>query len=223
MPDTAALGVLIQGLTAWHTLHTAAGLRRDESVVITAAAGGVGSLAIQLAKRRGAGRVIALASTEQKRRAALELGADAAVDSAGPGLTERVIAANGGSRVDVVLESVAGPTFDALLRTLATGGRLVAYGQASGASQPGFGRHAHGPLHRHPRLPPHASFLTIRAATRVVITELLAALCGRRLTVVEGPSFPIASAAEAHRLVGSGETSGKVTLLADEAGWAGRQ
>jgi|KBSSwiStaDraftv2_1062776.scaffolds.fasta_scaffold459840_1 NADPH:quinone reductase len=221
VPDTAALGVLIQGLTAWHTLRTAAGLRRDESVVITAAAGGVGSLAIQLAKRRGAGRVIALASTEQKRRAALALGADAAVDSALPGLTERVIAANGGSQVDVVLESVAGPILDALLRTLATGGRLVAYGQASGASNlvsvDTLMDYSIGILGFH--LTP---FLTDRAATRVVITELLAALAGRRLTVAEGPSFPIASAADAHRLVGSGQTSGKVTLLADEAGWAGR-
>jgi NADPH2:quinone reductase len=137
-------------------------------------------------------------------------------------LTERVIAANGGSRVDVVLESVAGPTLDALLRTLATGGRLVAYGQASGASNlvsvDTLMDYSIGILGFH--LTP---FLTDRAATRMVITELLAALAERQLTVAEGPSFPIASAAEAHRLVGSGQTSGKVTLLADEAGWAGRQ
>ena len=222
VPDAAALGVLIQGMTAWHTLRTAARLRRDESVVITAAAGGVGSLAIQLAKRRGAGRVIALASTEEKRLAALALGADVAIDSAVQGLTERVITANGGSRVDVVLESVAGPTLDALLLTLATGGRLVAYGQASGASNTvsvdTLMDYSIGIVGFH--LTP---FLTDRAATRVVITGLLAALAGRRLKVVEGPSFPIASAGEAHSAVGSGKTSGKVTLVADEAGWAGRQ
>jgi NADPH:quinone reductase len=219
--DTAALGVLIQGQTASHALRTAARLRSGESVVITAAAGGVGSLAIQLAKWHGASRVIGLASTEEKRHNALALGADAVVDSAVEGLTDRVIAANGGSPVDVVLESVAGPTLDALLLTLATGGRLVAYGQASGASNmvsvDTLMDYSIGVVGFH--LTP---YLADKAATRVVIAGLLQAVADGRLKVVEGPSFPIASASEAHTAVGSGATRGKVTLIADEAGWAGR-
>ena len=79
--DATALALLLQGLTAWHLLpHLARGSQPGESVVVHAAAGGVGSLAVQLGKPLGAGRVIATASTEEKRALALELGADVAVD-----------------------------------------------------------------------------------------------------------------------------------------------
>src|SRR3954469_2979977 len=84
--DGTALALLLQGLTAWHLVRTSAKLGPGESVVIVGASGGVGSLAVQLAKPLGAGRVIALASSEDKRRLCLELGADAAVDAAADGL-----------------------------------------------------------------------------------------------------------------------------------------
>ena len=80
--DGAALALLIQGLTAWHLFRTSAKMSAGESVVVVSGAGGVGSLALQLAKPFGAGRVIATASTEEKRAHTLELGADAAVDPA---------------------------------------------------------------------------------------------------------------------------------------------
>src|SRR6195256_1028246 len=102
--DAAALALLIQGLTAWHLYRTSAKLARGESVVVHAAAGGVGSLAVQLGKPMGAGRVIATASTEEKRALALELGADVAIDAAPEGMKERLEEANGGAKVDVVLE-----------------------------------------------------------------------------------------------------------------------
>lgn len=219
--DSAALAVLVQGLTAWYLLVKAARVESGESVVVTAAAGGVGSLAVQIATWFGATRVIAIASTEAKRRSALELGADAALDSAPVGLAERVRLANGGAGVDLVLESVAGPIVDALLDALATGGRLVAYGQASGSSNTvsvdrlmnasigvlGFW------------LTP---YLADRVATRRVIETLLAAVAEGRLRVREGPSFLIAHARHAHELIGAGASAGKVTLAAGEAGWAGR-
>src|SRR3954469_25054562 len=78
--DEQALALLVQGLTAWHLYRTSARLAEGESVVVHAAAGGVGSLAVQLGKAFGAGRVIATASTAEKRELALSLGADAAVD-----------------------------------------------------------------------------------------------------------------------------------------------
>ena len=78
--DATALALLLQGLTAWHLYRTSAKLAEGESVVVHAAAGGVGSLAVQLGRHMGAGRVIATASTEEKRELALSLGADAAVD-----------------------------------------------------------------------------------------------------------------------------------------------
>src|SRR3954471_14818248 len=99
--DGQALALLIQGLTAWHLYRTCARVERGESVVVISGAGGVGSLAVQLGKPlASAGRVIATASSEEKRRLTMELGADAAVDPAREDLTEALIEANGGERVD---------------------------------------------------------------------------------------------------------------------------
>src|SRR4051812_21899983 len=74
--DGTALALLLQGLTAWHLYPTSARVQPGEAVVVHAAAGGVGSLAVQLGRAMGAGRVIATASSPEKRELALELGAD---------------------------------------------------------------------------------------------------------------------------------------------------
>jgi NADPH:quinone reductase len=129
--DGTALALIVQGLTAWHLYRTAGKVAEGESVLIHAAAGGVGSLAVQLGKPMGAGRVIAAASTEEKRQLALELGADAAIDAAPEGMKERIQEANGGAKVDVVFEMAGGEVFDQSLAALAPFGRLVAYGIAS--------------------------------------------------------------------------------------------
>src|SRR3954452_8939237 len=129
--DATALALLLQGLTAWHLYRTSAKLARGESVVVHAAAGGVGSLAVQLGRHMGAGRVIATASSEDKRRLALELGADAAVDVNADELAEALIEANGGERVDAVFEMAGGRVFEESMKALAPFGRLVTYGIAS--------------------------------------------------------------------------------------------
>jgi NADPH:quinone reductase len=129
--DGAALALLIQGLTAWHLYRTSAKLAEGESVVVISGAGGVGSLALQLAKPFGAGRVIATASTEEKRALTLRLGADAAVDPATEDLKGALIEANEGNRVDVVLEMSGGRVFSESAEALAPFGRIVAYGIAS--------------------------------------------------------------------------------------------
>jgi NADPH:quinone reductase len=128
--DGAALALIIQGLTAWHLFKTSAKLAEGESVVVISGAGGVGSLAVQLAKPFGAGRVIATASTEEKRAKAIELGADAAVDPAEEDLKGALIEANEGRPVDVVLEMSGGRVFDQAADALAPFGRIVAYGIA---------------------------------------------------------------------------------------------
>jgi NADPH:quinone reductase len=128
--DGQALALLIQGLTAWHLFRTSAKLAEGESVVVVSGAGGVGNLALQLAKPFGAGRVIATASTEEKRALCLALGADAAVDPADSDLTSAIREANGGRQVDVVLEMAGGRTFDSAMEALAPFGRIVAYGIA---------------------------------------------------------------------------------------------
>jgi NADPH:quinone reductase len=129
--DHEALALLIQGLTAWHLYRTAAQLREGETVVVHSAAGGTGSLALQLAKPMGAGRVIASASSDDKRALAAELGADAVIDSAPGNLTERLLEANGGNPVDVVFDMAGGPVFDQSAEALAPFGRIVVYGIAS--------------------------------------------------------------------------------------------
>src|SRR4051795_6308951 len=130
--DGTALAILLQGLTAWHLYRTCARITPGETVVVHAAAGGVGSLAVQLGRPMGAGRVIATASSEEKRALALELGADAAIDASPEGMTERLIEANGGQRVDVVFEMAGGEVFEQSLKALAPFGRVIAYGNASG-------------------------------------------------------------------------------------------
>jgi NADPH:quinone reductase len=130
LDEGAALALLIQGLTAWHLFRTSAKLASGESVVVVSGAGGVGSLALQLAGPFGAGRVIATASTAEKRELCLSLGADAAVDPAVEDLTAAVVSANDGNQVDVVLEMSGGRVFDSCIDALAPFGRIVAYGIA---------------------------------------------------------------------------------------------
>src|SRR5271155_4465855 len=106
--DGTALAMIIQGTTAWHLYRTSGRVAEGESVVVHGAAGGVGSLALQLGHALGAGRVIATASSDEKRALALALGADAAIDPSAEGLTERLVEANGGRALDVVFEMSGG-------------------------------------------------------------------------------------------------------------------
>ena len=98
--------------------------------MIEAAAGGTGSLSVQLAKRAGA-RVIGLASSPEKRALVERLGADATVDSRAEDLRGAILAANGGERVDAILHMSGGEAFDAELSVLAPLGRMVVFGIAS--------------------------------------------------------------------------------------------
>ncbi|WP_433794069.1 quinone oxidoreductase family protein [Actinoplanes sp. CA-252034] len=123
--DEQALAVLEQGLTAWHSLHTLGRVGADDVVVVTAAAGGVGHLAVQLARAAGA-RVVALASSPAKRAFLTELGAHVTVDSNHPNLGAAL-----GEAPTLVLDGVGGRTFEQLHRALAPFGRIVAYGGAA--------------------------------------------------------------------------------------------
>jgi NADPH2:quinone reductase len=129
--DDQAAGLLIQGITADAILRISANTQPGESVVVNAAAGGTGSLCVQIARSMGAGNIIAMASTDEKRELTLELGADVAVDSRSDDLQAAILEANGGDQVDVVLEMAGGKAFEDLLRSLAPFGRLVTFGIAS--------------------------------------------------------------------------------------------
>ncbi|MEA2240566.1 MAG: NADPH:quinone reductase, partial [Solirubrobacteraceae bacterium] len=209
--DATALALVLQGLTAWHLYRTCGRVAPGESVVVHAAAGGVGSLAVQLGHPMGAGRVIATASSESKRELALELGADVAIDSAAEGLTERLVEANGGAPVDVVFEMVGGAVFDASLAALAPFGRLVTYGISSGENN----TIRSGDLMRRSRAV--VGFWFVHCLGRPeMIDEALADLFERvargELRVVTGPAYPLERAAQAQTDLAERRTTGKVTL-----------
>ena len=215
IPDTVtdqqALAMLVQGTTAWHILKTIGHLKVGETVVVHAAAGGVGSVAIQLAKMWGA-KVIAVASTEKKRSLAKSLGADEVVDSTIENLGDAIKAANGGKRVNIVLEMVGGKTFDQSLEILAPFGRLVTYGMASRTA---------------PSLIQPASLMggskTIsgfwlshcfgkKELMNDVIAQLFKLIEEGKLKPVIGEVFPLSQATLAHKSMLARETMGKITL-----------
>jgi NADPH2:quinone reductase len=209
--DGTALAMIVQGLTAWHLYRTSGRVAEGESVVVQAAAGGVGSLAVQLGHPLGAGRVIATASSEQKRALALELGADAAIDPAPEGLTERLIEANGGQPVDVVFEMSGGEVFDASYRALAPFGRIVAYGIAT--NQPN--EVSTGSLLRHSRAV--VGFYLFHCLQRPgMFSEALAELFARaargELKVIVGQTYPLGQAAQAQIDLRERRTTGKLLL-----------
>jgi NADPH2:quinone reductase len=209
--DDTALALVLQGLTAWHLYRTCARVGGGESVVVHSAAGGVGSLAVQLGKPLGAGRVIATASSEEKRALALELGADAAIDGRADGLTERLLEANLGAPVDVVFEMAGGAVFDASLAALAPFGRLVTYGIASGENN----TVRSGSLMKSSRAV--VGFWFAHCLDRPsMIDDALADLFERvrrgDLRVVTGPAYSLADAARAQTDLAERRTTGKVTL-----------
>lgn len=209
--EETALAILLQGVTAWHLYRTSARLQPGESVVVHAAAGGVGSLAVQLGHAMGAGRVIATASTQAKRDLALELGADVATGAEPEGMEERLVAANDGRRVDVVLEMAGGAVFDASLAALAPFGRLVAYGIAS--QQPN--EVSTGALMRTSRAV--VGFWLMHCLRRPEMVEAalrdLFARAGRGdLRAVVGATYPLSEAARAQTDLQERRTTGKVLL-----------
>jgi NADPH2:quinone reductase len=211
--DADALTTLVQGATAWHLLRTSAHLAAGETVVVHAGAGGVGTIAIQLAKKWGAGCIIATASTPEKRALALELGADVAIDSQVDDLTAALREANGGRGVDVVLEMTGGPVFDASLRALAPLGRLAVFGMAG-------------------RVPPHdvpvgmlmarstavIGFWLVHVAQRPAmlaeaVTDLLGMLARGELRAVIGDKYTLDTVSDAHRSLLDRSSVGKLILV----------
>lgn len=220
--DGAALALVLQGTTAWHLLRTSAHLAPGESVVVHAAAGGVGTLAVQLARLWGAGRVIAVASTADKRALAGELGAHATVDLTGADLAVQVrhalVTANDGAGVDVVLEMTGGQIFAGSLAALAPFGRLVVFGMASRQPAPAVD----------PRLLMGSSravigfwlyhLMTRPGALDEAMTELLALVGQGRLRPVVGTIYPLDAARQAHLDLRERRTVGKVVLQVSRDG-----
>lgn len=208
--DDQAAAVLLQGVTAHALLNRSARVQPGETVVVDAAAGGTGSILVQLGKRAGA-RVIALASSAEKRELAERLGADATVDSRSEEIGEAIVEANGGERVDVVLQSSGGPSFDQELRVLAPFGRMVVVGIAS--REQNTIRTGH--LLRNSRSVIGFwlyHLLEQREAVSEAVADVFAALTAGELEVVIGETFPLSQARSAHEALASRATSGKLLL-----------
>jgi len=211
--DAQALAVVLQGASAWHLLRTSAQLREGESVAVFAAAGGVGTIAVQLAKRFGAGRIIGLASSPEKRELATRLGADATVDSNADNLKEALIEANEGRHLDVILEMVGGDYLARDMTALAFGGRVAIIALKQG-SKPAFDfsvfqRKDARMMGSRLRPRPIAEKARLVAAVRKAVWPLIED--GKVKPVIDR-TFAFKDVAQAHAYLESGAHVGKVLL-----------
>jgi NADPH:quinone reductase len=214
LPDEVSFAeatmIPIQGQTAYLLLTEAARLREGEAVLVHAAAGGVGTLAIQLARLLGAGMVIGTARTPEELAVVRQLGADVALDISAPDWVEQVRAATRGRGVDIVLESVGGPVGQQSLACMAPFGRMIVFGSLSG-QMTGFAaqqliRFCHIVMGYNTQLQPLEKQVEASHA-------LLRYIASGELKVMLDPTaYRLDEAQEAHRAAETGRTAGKVVL-----------
>jgi NADPH:quinone reductase len=219
VPDTldehTVLALLIQGLSAYLLLDYAAKIRSGESVLIHAAAGGVGNLLVQLAKLMNAGDVFGTAGTGAKRDTIGSWGVDRPIDYNEPNWHENILKITGGKGVDIILDSVGGSAIAQNLSCLGVEGRFVSYGWLSGSfpsltatqfqsllygNQSISGFSVTGVMKHHPDI--------VDAA----LTQLFAWVQMDKLKPILGQVFPLKDAAQAHAAISARKTTGKVIL-----------
>jgi NADPH2:quinone reductase len=216
LPDgvSSRLGAaaMLQGMTAHFLVHSTYPLSREDCCLVHAAAGGVGLLLCQMARRLGA-RVIGTVSTEAKAALAREAGAHEVILYTQQDFVAETKRLTGGAGVQVVYDSVGKTTFDKGLESLARRGMMVLFGQSSGPV---------GPLNPQVLNQKGSLFLTRPSLVHHIVTraELLERACAvlgwvadGSLKVRVGREFPLAAAAEAHRALESRRTTGKLLLI----------
>ncbi|TAZ59640.1 quinone oxidoreductase family protein [Rhizobium ruizarguesonis] len=211
LPDAlsfaAAAALMVQGLSALHLLRRSPA--KNKNVLVSAAAGGVGSLLVQLARRDGAKMVIAAASSDEKRGLALSLGADHAVDYTAPGWQEDVKRLTGGLGADIIHETVGGAFSKAALDALAPCVVLAAMGRFGlGAADVEDMLDDNQSIKGFSLLP-----LLTSQGVREDLAELFELAAAGALTVIDGGRFPLHQAAEAHRAIEGRRAVGKVVLV----------
>jgi NADPH2:quinone reductase len=212
LPLRVAAAAMLQGMTAHYLVHATYPLKAGESCLVHAAAGGVGLLLVQMAKRFGA-RVFGTTSTVEKAAFAKEAGADDVILYTQEPFDQALRSRTGGRGVDVVFDSVGATTFDQSLLCLRPRGMMVLFGQSSG------------------RVPPfdlqllnqHGSLFLTRPTLRHYVAsrgELLGRAGGVLGAVARGEmkvrihaELPLERAGDAHGLLASRATSGKVLLV----------
>jgi NADPH:quinone reductase len=206
-----ASALVAHGLTAALVLRKAARLLPGETVLVEAAAGGVGSLAVQLAKLYGAGKVIAAASTPAKRALAESLGADASVDYTAPDWAAQVRALTNDKGVDIVLETAGGDNLAEAFKSMAPFGRLIFIGQSSGKSSLIDPWTLTVPNHTITSFYVGA-YLAFSELIQSTLSELIGLVLSGKVTLQTEMVLPLSQAAEAHRLLEGRHTMGKVVL-----------
>lgn len=199
-----ATALLVQGLTALGLLQD---LKSGQTILIHAAAGGVGSLLVQLAKHKGA-KVLGTASTTEKLEKIAGLGADVGINYTESDWTDEVLAATDGKGADLIIEMVGGDIGKQNLKCLATGGTMIVYGAASGED---FQISALSLLGRMQTVKGYNLNLETRENMAAFTKELMTHIQANRLQVIVS-EFPLEQAAEAHNALEGRRTMGKVVL-----------
>lgn len=207
-----AAAVMLQGMTAHYLTHSTYPLKEGDTVLIHAAAGGVGALLVQIAKRAGA-RVIATVGSDEKERIARESGADEVVIYTQTDFEAETKRLTGGGGVNVVYDSVGKTTFDKSLNCLRPRGYLVLFGQSSGAVPPVDPQilNAKGSLFL--TRPTLAHYIADQRELQWRMSDLMQWIQAGELTVRIDRTYPLAEAGAAQSALASRETQGKVLLM----------
>ncbi len=216
LPDSVnfqtAAAVMLQGMTAHYLTHSTYALRKNNTALIHAAAGGTGLLLVQIAKLLGA-HVIGTVSTEQKAQLARTAGAEATIDYTKQDFVAEVKRLTDGRGVDVVYDSVGKDTYEKSLDCVAPLGMLVIFGQASGPVPP-FDTAV---LNAKGSLSLARPSLTHNVTNHVDVArragDLFSWIEAKKLDVRIGKTFPLADAASAHREIEARRSTGKILLI----------
>ena len=199
-----ATALLVQGLTAVGLL---ADLKSGQTILIHAAAGGVGSLLVQLAKHKGA-KVLGTASTAEKLEKVASLGADVGINYTEADWTDEVLAATDGKGADLIIEMVGGEIGRQNFKCLATGGTMTVYGAASGED---FQISALNLLFKMQTVKGYNLNFETRENMAAFTKELMSHIAENRLEVTV-TEFPLEQARQAHDALEGRKTMGKVVL-----------
>jgi NADPH:quinone reductase len=201
----------IQVLTAWHILHSSHNTGPGQTVVVHAAAGGVGIAAVQIAKAAGA-RVIGTVSSASKAALAKEYGADEVVNYATQDFSAEVMRLTDNRGADLILDAVGKPTFEKGINCLAPMGHLVLYGRAGGPPDP---LNVFKLFQRSTKV---SGFMLNQQHTgkerwQRGLEDSFRLMKEGKLKLLIGKKFPLIEAAEAHRLMESRGSTGKLVLI----------
>jgi NADPH:quinone reductase len=215
MSSREGAAVMLQGLTAHYLATSTFNLRDGIRCLIHAAAGGVGLLLVQIAKRRGA-YVIGTAGTEEKADLARSAGADEAIVYTRDDFAEEVPGITKGEGVHVIYDSVGRSTFLKGLDLLAPRGMMVLYGQSSGPVEPIDPQVLNRKGSLYLTRPSLGHYVATRDELLRRARDLFSWIDAGELTVRVGRVFPLTRAADAHRALEGRETTGKVLLVPEE-------